>query len=170
MVNRKCIITLLLIFSLLPRSFSDDKDFEVFSYYTSMRVTMDTEVYKPVCFTIKIPIRKNAEVNYSPYFGFYYANNQALFIKTNTFKKWDLKDTILYQPSREQIESFLEYGFSGSALLERKLNEALEQALKNNRQLHNVLLVKSNCQILLLNIRNRSLKKFIDAGMSLQIR
>jgi len=126
-------------------------------------------VFKPVCFTIKIPVRKNAEVNNSPYFGFYYANNQALFIKTNTFKEWNLKDTILYQPSREQIESFLEYGFRGSALLERKLNEALEKALKNNRQLHNVLFVKSNCQILLLNIRERRLKKFIDAGMSLQI-
>ena len=129
-------------------------DSNVLFYKTNIGLKRDTEVTYPKAFTVKLPKGLKFYEFSSTDFGFYYNNNQVVFMKVNVFDSIPNRDTFYFPKEAELNDFILNKIFTTNGKYNIK-NISMNQSRKQ------AMIKKGAATILLYNIKPENYDLFL---------
>jgi hypothetical protein len=136
--------------------FEEFNDFLLFKFRTNIVLKKDMEILKPTPFDLNLPKKiRYWEVINSSNFGFYYNQDQVVFVTTVSSNKLTKGDKV-YIPQNKEIEDLIndDLATSGNHKWDIK-NIAIKQGRKN------LLIIDGETKIFLFNIKEKNFEYFL---------
>lgn len=134
------------------------KEYNVFKFKPTYKLTKDEESIIPQSFEIRLPkgLRYYSGSNGSD-FGFYYDSGQVLFVKTgNEF----VKSAKIYEPSSKELESIID-----NKLITSKAKFNIKE-IKAHPGRNNLVVKTKDALILLYNVKIENINGFKESANS----
>lgn len=129
-------------------------NYNLFLYDSNVTYLKDQEVTKPAHFEVRLPKKLKYFVGHnSSDFGFYYYDNQVIFIKTD-FNKPNART--MYEPSKEELDHIVQ-----SVLVTSNDKFDIKEITVSPSN-KNMIIIKGNSLILLYNIEKNNIDKYIS--------
>jgi len=140
------------------------KRYNVFKYNANYTFTRDSEVFHPRAFEIRLPkkMKYYTGINGTD-FGFYYNNNQVIFVKIGVNNSL-VNNDIMYEPSFRDLEGFID-----DTLLTQRGKFDIKE-IKPDPKNKNNLIKKGKATILLYNISKRDIDCFVSFANTFHFR
>lgn len=146
---------------------SDDltifKDYNLFTFRTTHRITLDTFVIYPKQFTVKLPKKLlRYSISGMSDFVFYYKNDQVIYLQVELYKTLPDKQRI-YTPNRDSLHyEAPDFPVPGEGKHDVR-------KIKPNKDSVDRIIDKGNFRIILYNIRDENIDKFVELSNQLTV-
>jgi hypothetical protein len=144
-----------------PTYFEEFNDYLLFTFRTHIVVKKDLEIHEPTLFDIELPKKIGYwEVINSSNFGFYYKQDQVIFINTLSSKGLVKSDTV-YVPLKDEIETLINDNFTTSGNHKWDIKEI---PIIPGRK--NLLIIRGETNIFLFNIKENNFDSYLNLAKS----